>query len=174
MENAPEVSSGEVWRPVSNFDNKYFVSSLGRVKNHKGHIMATGLDKYGYVRVYLYKNNKNYTCNVHRLVAKEFLQNSDNKTQVNHIDGDKTNNRVSNLEYATPKENMWHKIYVLKNRHTLLGKICPVECIETGTKYPSTREASRKSGVDNSILCKCLANGKADNYGHHWKKIVSY
>lgn len=81
----------------------------GRIDNRKGKVLKPKIDKYGYKTIVLTKNGirKNYT--VHRLVALAYLDNNDNKKTVNHIDGNKLNNDVDNLEWCTEKENQRHK-----------------------------------------------------------------
>lgn len=101
----------ERWRVIDGED-RYEVSDLGRVRNVKTRkIKSLRLDKYGYPRVTLYPSGKSYT--IHRLVAKCFVPLVEEKTQVNHIDGDKTNNHWLNLEWCTTKENSTHRSRVL-------------------------------------------------------------
>ena len=100
----------EQWKVVKGFEN-YLVSSLGNVKNINGKLKKVVYDSkndYGYVE--LWKNNKGKKFRIHRLVAETFIPNTLGKEQVNHIDGDKKNNCVSNLEWVTPKENIRHAI----------------------------------------------------------------
>ena len=100
----------EQWKLVQGFEN-YLVSTLGSVKTIKGKfkkIVYDNKNSYGYVE--LWKNNKGKKFRIHRLVAETFIPNYTNKEQVNHIDGDKTNNCVTNLEWVTPKENIRHAI----------------------------------------------------------------
>ena len=101
----------EEWLPVPDYP-KYEVSNFGRVKSfkhRKPRILALGFTR-GYLHVMLYKDGKEKNFYVHRLVARAFIPNSDNKPQINHIDGNKFNNFVGNLEWATQSENQQHAL----------------------------------------------------------------
>lgn len=100
----------EEWKPIKEYDGHYEVSNLGNVRNSKGKILKLQTDSNGYKRVNLYK--KGYKVNlVHRLVASAFIENPLNKLCVNHIDNDRTNNNVNNLEWVSYEENMqWASI----------------------------------------------------------------
>lgn len=114
----------EIWKDVMNYEGLYKVSNLGRVKRLerkdsngrtlKEMIMKTnknGDKKRGYYeRVYLSKDGIKKQMRVHRLVAQSFIPNPNKKEQVNHIDGNKLNNNVNNLEWATGSENLKHAI----------------------------------------------------------------
>lgn len=89
----------EIYREIVGFE-KYEVSNFGNVRNKTNNkIMKQSLDKDGYKKLNLRNMEKAYTRVVHRLVAKEFLANDENKNRVRHIDGNKTNNNVNNLVY---------------------------------------------------------------------------
>ena len=93
----------ERWKKIPEYD--YKASTLGRVKNIKtNHILKGKLTKDGYKSVQL--NRKELL--IHRIIAKIFIVNNENKPQVNHIDGDKTNNIINNLEWCTQSENQKH------------------------------------------------------------------
>ena len=101
----------EEWRDIEGYEGLYQVSNLGKIKSfHYGtsRINKIQLTKKGYAYTHLYKNGKSKRYFVHVLVAKAFIPNPKNKPQVNHIDANKSNNRVENLEWVTPEENMQH------------------------------------------------------------------
>lgn len=90
-----------------NYNNFIEVSEAGDVKSH-GKIIKGEICKNGYKRVHVSHNGVTYHYSVHRLVAKAFIDNSLNKPCVNHIDGNKQNNHVNNLEWCTHGENLKH------------------------------------------------------------------
>lgn len=101
----------EIWEHIYLNGKKtdYKVSNLGRVKNKKtGKILKTSLNKKGYEKVNIWRNNKVKRCFLHRLVAEAFIENPypDIFKQVNHIDGNKLNNFATNLEWVTPSDNV--------------------------------------------------------------------
>lgn len=122
----------EIWKDVIGFENQYMVSNFGnlrryaktwcsgrngcQVKSLPESPVKTRFTHWGYEVCTLHQNGRKLTKKVHRLVAEAFLVNDDpqQKTQVNHIDGDKTNNTVENLEWCTPQMNAQHAHQVLK------------------------------------------------------------
>jgi hypothetical protein len=92
----------EVWKELSCNDN-YYVSNFGRIKNGDK-IMSGHKSCYGYIVVSI-KGKRHF---IHRLVAKEFIENTKNKSEVNHINGIKDDNRLENLEWVTRNENQKH------------------------------------------------------------------
>lgn len=101
----------EIWRDIGGYDS-YQVSNFGRVrrfyKHTPPHILKALPNRGGYLRVDLCRDGKHHSTYVHRLVALAFIDNPKNKPQVNHINGNKTDNRVENLEWVTHDENMHH------------------------------------------------------------------
>ena len=110
----------EEWKKIEG--TKYSVSTYGRVMNDKRGTFVSPLEMQGYKRVDLYENGKHHYLRIHRLVATAFIPNPDNKPQVNHIDGNKSNNRVDNLEWCTGSENQRHAHNVLGIPSAMKGK----------------------------------------------------
>lgn len=100
----------EIWKDVEGYEGKYQVSNWGRVRNKKGEIIKPYLNHKGYEKVSLSNgiNSRTNKHRVHRLVAQAFIPNPENYPQVNHKDGNKHNNSVSNLEWCTNLQNAQH------------------------------------------------------------------
>jgi hypothetical protein len=104
----------ELWRYVANTNNRYLISNEGRLltTGYKGgskpSIMKPAKDAKGYYRTMLLINGKFSTIKIHRVVAQTWIENNENKIQVNHINFNRDDNRVDNLEWVTPKENTLH------------------------------------------------------------------
>ena len=96
------------WRDVPGY-SLYVCNKLGQIKNRKTeHVLSPQIGSTGYIKVQLYNNKIKKSINVHKIISEAFLGKRSNGKQVNHKDGDKTNAKLSNLEYVTPKENMQH------------------------------------------------------------------
>lgn len=111
----------EIWKDIEGYEGYYQISNLGQVKSLsresknrcgkitlKEKLLKSYLNNQKYVNVNLYKYGKRKSFKVHRLVAIHFIPNFENKLEVNHIDGDKSNNCTNNLEWCTAKENTQH------------------------------------------------------------------
>lgn len=111
----------EVWKPIEGYEGLYEVSNMGRVKSLKCggvRILKPGFDNHGYLKVGLYKNGSNATKKIHRLVATHYIPNPSNLPQVNHKKGIKTDNRASELEWVTNRENTSHGKRSRTSRYT--------------------------------------------------------
>ena len=170
----------ETWSKIEGFPN-YSVSTEGRVINdNTGEIKQTKLCK-GYNAVDLYSNGKRTTKRVHRLVCETFLDNPDNKEQVNHKNGIKTDNRLDNLEWVTASENVQHAFAngLSKPSRNMLGKKNPnagrhgkkVLIIETGEVYESTLECEKAINGNASHISDCALGRQNTHRGYHFKYI---
>ena len=109
----------ETWMPISGFANRYMISNLGNVislnykqTNNTKLLTPTLCKRTGYKRVKLTQFCKSTTISIHRLIALHFIPNPENKCDVNHKNGVKTDNRIENLEWTTRKENIHHAIRI--------------------------------------------------------------
>ena len=112
-----EDLEGEVWRWIKGYENLYQISNFGRVKSFPRNgtgkeikILRPRVTQFGYLRVYLYKNNRKKFVAIHRLVAEAFIPNPENKPEVNHKFGVKFDCYFENLEWTTKAENNEHSI----------------------------------------------------------------
>lgn len=100
----------EMWKPINDYP-KYEISNFGNVKsNYKNKLLKEQKDKDGYFQVNLFENKVSKTIKIHKLVALHFINNPEDKPQINHIDGNKQNNNYLNLEWCTTQENTFHAI----------------------------------------------------------------
>lgn len=120
----------ERWKPFPGHETTHMVSSFGRFYAKKkyvnnrhhtksiryGKVLSTNIASGGYLKIRIQHDNKISRYLAHRVVATAFIKNPQNKPHVNHIDGDKTNNRIDNLEWCTDKENRHHYLMFLKPR----------------------------------------------------------
>lgn len=155
----------EIWKPVVCYEGLYLVSNFGRVYSIKKGILLKATDNgRGYLQVGLWKNGKHYTHRIHRLVADAFIPNPYNLPEVNHIDENKLNNCVENLEWCTHEYNTAYGDRSRKVREkTTNGKLsAPVEQIKPNGQriiYPSMQEAHRQTGISQGNISE-VCNGK--------------
>ena len=166
----------------SEWQNKYMVSTLGKIRSNKSRkILKPTVNKKGYHllatklggRTGKLGNGKNLTVRIHRLVALCFIDNPDNKPEVNHKNGDKSNNTVHNLEWTTPSENALHSVHVLGNRpkrgaENPLAIVTQQEREYIKLKYKSghnlygARALGRELGVHHTTILRILEEDKND------------
>lgn len=125
----------EIWKDVVGYEGRYMVSNLGLImskanpKHHRAIILKCANNGPGYLFFIAYRDKKANSMTVHRAVAKAFIPNPENKREVNHINGIKMDNRVENLEWVTPSENMQHA-----SKHGLL-----VQYDKKGENHPHSK-----------------------------------
>ena len=156
-----KTASPEEWKPIAGFENRYEVSNLGQVKSLNFHrsgkpqILKQYSDRYGYMKVFLYRNGKPHYLTVHRLVAEAFILNPENKETVDHIDCNRKNNNVENLRWVTAKENNQHS----HNLGKQVFNATPIVATSPEGKtfrFNSQREAARASGVKQYAISRAL------------------
>lgn len=175
----------EHWQTIPKFP-WYEASTLGRVRSkdrirqthkntteyevyHKGRIIKQRKQNSGYYLVWLRSENhaKSIAVTVHRLVAQTFIENPCNYEFVNHIDGDKSNNRVENLEWCTRSRNCKHAYEIGINR----SKTIRVKCLTSGVEYNSITEAAKATKICATSIRNCI-NGKIiSTKGTRWTKL---
>lgn len=141
-----ELSISEEWRDIEGFEGRYQVSYNGDIRNAAGQVLK-GNNAGGYLMVNLYKDGKRTRTSIHRVVAKAFIPNPENKPTVNHIDGNKLKNAVYNLEWATLAEQMKHanETGLIDSNHPF--KMKSVVCVNTGEQFDSIAAAHRATGA---------------------------
>lgn len=181
----------EEWRDIEGYEGIYQISNYGRVKAvdrlindsygriwlRKGQIRSTHIDRFGYEKVILCKNNTQKHFFIHRLVAMAFVSNPDNFPLINHIDEDKLNNRVENLEWCTPRYN---SNYGSRNKK-LSAKL---KLIKTGKPiaqyslngillriYKNAEEAARQNSFWRTNISACCRGVKKTAHGYKWKFV---
>lgn len=177
-----------MWKDIIGYEKIYQVSDKGEVKRisykdckYKNNLnneifLKQATDKDGYKKVSLYNSETNKVKNkfVHRLVAESFLNKDNNKNQVNHKNGIKNDNRLENLEWVNQSENRIHCLKYLnpKLRNNKLSK--PVIQLDMNNNYindyPSSKEAQRQTGIQQSNINQVCNNEKRKSAGgYKWK-----
>lgn len=173
----------EQWKDIDGFEGMYQVSDQGKVRSvertvkmkrggkeydmhHKGRVLRATVSKDGYEAVQLTKDSKPYTFKVHRLVARAFLHNPDNLPEVNHRDGNKTNNTVSNLEWCTRSHNIKHAFErgLIDKQNMKFNRKKVVR--SDGVIFDSLTEAADASGSHVSDVSMCCHGRLAHTGGY--------
>lgn len=193
----------EIWKDIEGYEGLYQVSNLGNVKSlskekttkligifkTKEKILSKGKDSRGYYSVVLYKNKIKKDISVHRLVAMAFIPNPENKPTVNHIDGNKCNNNVENLEWCTYQENTQHAYRtglnpILKGKdNPMYGRHAenhnhskPVEQYDLEgnfiKKWVNMREAEIALNIARGKVSACCNGNQKTAGGYIWKKAI--
>lgn len=172
----------EVWKDIEGYEGLYQVSSLGRVKSldritpknryFKGKILVNKHDSQGYQLVCLCVDGKQSYAYIHRLVAKAFIPNPENKETVNHKDENKANNCVENLEWMTMRENA---NYGTRNERCT-HKPKPIFQIKNGfviKRWESAIEASKTLGISLTSIRSALCGDSITCCGFMWRYVYT-
>ena len=176
----------EEWRPIKGYEGLYEVSSVGRVKRlGRKTVTSSGKVRYlketirkpqkdikGYLNLRLSNNGTYKFCRIHRLVAEAFIPNPNNKPQVNHINEDRADNRVDNLEWVTCTENNNHG-----SRNEKIAKIQrkPVEGMSLKDnsilKYKQLKD-TKLDGFNHLMVSRCCRGIQYKHRGYIWRFIT--
>lgn len=172
------------WKPTYIFPDEYMVSDRGDVKSIRtGKTLKPAFDRYGYLYYVLCVNGNRKTVKAHRLVAEAFIPNDGNKPSVDHVNGDKTDNRVQNLRWVTNKENTHNPITLPKMQRLAIENLprayAKAKEINFGRKriavfkngklvetYSSQKEVGAAFGMATSNVSKHVASGKRTKDGY--------
>lgn len=162
----------EIWHDVRGYEGIYQVSNIGNVRSLdricngvrvKGQYKKQSINSNGYRVVNLVYCGKQRLGLVHRLVATAFIDNPHDKQEVNHIDGDKTNNNVKNLEWVTGDENMEHAFSIgLLQRQPVI--------MDGYIKFDSITKCAKYLGVDHHEIRRALNGEYKTVHGHSFER----
>lgn len=158
-------------KTIEDFDD-YSVSEDGYVMNrHTGRFLKASPDRCGYMTIHLCRNGKMYTKRVHKIVADTFLDRPSSEAwQVNHKNGDKRDNRLDNLEFVSPGDNMKHA-YANGLNHWEGYNETPIRVLETGQVYKSQAECARAIGGSQPNINACLTGRRNKHLGLHFEYV---
>ena len=178
--NEEGIECIEQWKDIVDYEGVYQISNLGRFKSLREHkttkwprkkkmtdrIAKVSFDKNGYLRTGLYRNKTAKTVKVHRLVAIHFIPNPENKPEVNHKKGIKTDNRFFMLEWNTVPENNQHAIDTglikVKGEDNKSSKLTEEQVVKIRTLYPEYNfsEIARMYNVHHSTISRIIKRTK--------------
>lgn len=158
-------------KDIQGYEGLYAITKDGQVWSYKSNRFLKPSTTNGegtYLKVSLSKEGKVSKRYIHRLVAEAFIPNPENKPEVNHIDENKQNNCVSNLEWVTEKENANHGTRTQR----VTAKISkPVRCVELDKVFPSQREAARQLDLSQGNITRACQNSARTVGGYHWEYV---
>lgn len=169
----------EIWKCIKGYEGLYQVSNFGRVRSlgrwvkgkngsirfYRGRILKPGTNTFGYLFVNLFKNNKQKTITIHRLVAEAFIPNTDNLPMINHKDENKQNNNVNNLEWCTSSYNNNYGTRTERCSKPVVQYTLDGEFVR---EWKSIRECGR-NGFNSGCVCMCC-RGELKTYKKYiWK-----
>ncbi len=182
----PRIKSlkGEIWKPIPNTEEDYWISNKGRVKTFKFHkkngkLLVLSINNCGYWGFNIWKNNKTTCLRVHLTMARLFMPNPENKCCINHKDGNKLNNSFDNLEWVTYAENNQHAYDIgLKKGGTKRGWSSPSkwrkvqkldEQYNLIKEYVSITAAAKDNNITKTKISRAASGGRPRAGGFRWR-----
>lgn len=159
------MTSCEIWKDIPGYEGRYQISNLGRMRSIRVRILKP-YNSDGYQIGTIREGDKQIRHGIHRFVAEAFLPNPEGKEQVNHINGNRADNRVENLEWATCQENNLHRCRVLNGGGGRPEK--PVICTTTGEWFPSITAAADATGAPLTKILLCCQGKRKHTKGLAW------
>lgn len=172
----------EEWKDIKGYEGIYQVSNFGNIKSLYGkeHLIKPFPRPNGYLGIMLYKNGKTHPRSIHRIVAETFISNPEDKEQVNHINGIKTDNTTNNLEWCTRKENMAHSWknglrQFSEKRKIEMRKKMSIEVLQYDKngkfikEWESAKVAGKVLGISQQCISNCRAGKTKSAGGYIWK-----
>ena len=165
------MSEVETFVEIEGFE-KYEVSNLGKVRNIKsGRILKPFPNRGGYLRHKLYGYDKKKNLPLHRIIATAFIDNPDEKPCVNHIDENKLNNDLSNLEWCTVRENLIHGTRTKRAAEKCFKKVIQLDLNDNVlNEFESMRQAERETGIDATSISACCNRKRKSAGRFKWRK----
>ena len=174
----------EIWKDIFGYEGKYQASTLGRIKtlkdnhgNDREKILKPYKNNNGYLQVYLYKNGNKKSYLVHRLVIESFMGKPLDKDyySINHLDENKTNNNINNLQYCTHKYNCNYGTRNERATKSITNNIKKAKTVIGINKingyiveYQSTREVERCLGINQTSISRCCNGKQKSAGGYRW------
>lgn len=155
-------------KDIKGYEGLYAITEDGQVWSYRRNKYLKQQQARNYLSIELHKDNNRKNYFIHRLVAETYIPNPHNLPEVNHIDENKYNNCVDNLEWISHKDNMNHGTQ--KERASTKCKK-RIRCIETDTVYNSTKEAAEALDIKAPNITACLKGRQKTSGKYHWEYV---
>lgn len=160
----------KLMKNIKGYEGLYGVTSCGRIWSYRSkRFLIPNKTQKGYLHTALTKNGVTKTYKTHRLVAEAYIPNPNGLPQVNHIDEDKTNNCVNNLEWCDSKYNI---NFGTRNERSAKARRKKIQCVETNEIFNSLTEAAKNKNINIGHISECIHGRRNTCGGYHWKECL--